>query len=329
MLESILAVLPASIRRIVTALPREAAAQLEELRIREQRPLEMVAGREYAFLSAGGGMSGDPVAAYRPTSEDCRQILDLLTQHSMYSFSEELQRGYVTIRGGHRVGLSGRVVAEEGTVKRFRDISGFNIRLARERIGAGKTLLPCLMDSANSRIHHTLIISPPQRGKTTLLRDLTRLISKGEWPVPFTRGGFKVGVVDERSEIAGCHKGVPTFDVGPRTDVLDRCPKAEGMMMMIRSMSPEVLVVDEIGSRKDAESIREALNAGIQVIATAHGDHLEHVRKRPALRQLFAESLFSRYVILSGRQGTDFRFAVYDGGGRPLDGAWPRRKAGM
>ncbi|MGO4273638.1 stage III sporulation protein AA, partial [Paenibacillus sp. TAF58] len=187
-------------------------------------------------------------------------------------------------------------------------------------------VLPQLIDPLLRSIHHTLIISPPQHGKTTLIRDLARLISRGEWGTNYvSASGKKVGVVDERSELAACVKGVPRFDLGPRTDVMDGCPKAEGMMMMIRSLSPDVLIVDEIGRPEDANAIHEAVHTGIRVVATAHGADYEDVRRRPVLKQLLDEGVFTRYVILQRRKGAQATYRILDYQGKSLE-LYPVRK---
>jgi stage III sporulation protein AA len=310
MQESILAILPLSLQSLFANLPEDVAGQLEEIRIREDRPLEIVYSGTYRFVSGQGGLLEHPSRAYRPTRDDCIRLLELLTHYSVYSFEEQLRCGYITVCGGHRVGLAGRTVTENGKVRLLKDISGFNIRIARDIAGAADRVLPYLLDYPARKPHHTLVVSPPQQGKTTLIRDLARRISQG-FPSGADRG-LKVGIVDERSEIAACVKGVPRFDLGPRTDVLDGCPKAEGMMMLLRSMSPDVLVVDEIGRPEDAEAVREALHAGSRVIATAHGNGLEDVRNRPILRELIRDAIFSRYVVLSRKYGAGTLEAVYN-----------------
>lgn len=314
----ILAFLPPRIRGILERLPGKAAERLEEIRIREARPLEVVVEGESRFVGADGTMVPDYDRAYRPSKEDGLKLLDLLTGHSLYTFEEELRRGYITIAGGHRVGLAGKTVLERGEVRHIRDIGSFNIRVARAIPGLARTLLPEIWDESAGNVHQTLLISPPRQGKTTLLRDLARLISSGAGEGRLRQAGLRVGIVDERSEIAASVKGVPAFDVGPRTDVLDGCPKAEGMMMMIRSMSPEVLVVDEIGRQEDAAALQEALHAGVRVIATAHGRDAADVRGRPVMRRMLEEGVFSRLVELSrtGHAGT--RFTIRDGTGRKL-----------
>lgn len=299
--QSVLPLLPAGLYRAAAALPVNVQARIEEIRVREGRPLEVVYGGQYGFVSTDGTISRESGGAHTVSQEDCAQLLERLTRHSLYSFEEELKRGFITVEGGHRVGLAGRTVLEDGRVRMIRDVSGFNIRIAREVTGCARPVLPSILDAGERTVHHTLIISPPGHGKTTMIRDLARMVSEGEWPEPGYGGGRKVGIVDERSEIAACVRGVPRFQVGPRTDVLDGCPKAEGMMMLIRSMSPEVLVVDEIGRPEDALAVHEAIHAGIRIIATAHGSSREDMLARPVLKELASAGVFRRLVILRGR----------------------------
>lgn len=316
-----LGLFPESIRLILLKLPKAMLDHLEEIRIREERPLEINAAGRHHFLDRNGGLSLHPGEAYKPTREDTRRLLDLISNHSLYTMEEELRKGFITIPGGHRVGLVGRTVLSGGRVEHIRDISGFNVRIAKEIRGAADEILPFLLDRKRGRVMHTLILSPPQQGKTTLLRDLARQISYGSWGnAQLQWPGLKVGIIDERSEIAGCQRGVPGFDVGPRTDVLDGCPKAEGMMMMIRSMSPDVLIVDEIGRPEDAEAVNEALHAGISVIATAHGSSIQDIGGRPALSALVQQRRFEMYAVLC-RKGHERSYKLYDGGQRTLQTA--------
>lgn len=319
MLESILSYMPQTLQICLRPSWGTVEEELEEIRVREGRPLELRLRTGSRFADADGRLGAEPDAAYKPTRADCSALLELLTNHSVYSFEEELRLGYMTIPGGHRVGLSGHTVLEQGRVRLIRDVSSFNFRLAREVVGVAKPFLPSLIDTNERTVHHTLIVSPPQHGKTTFARDLARLLSGGEWPLQQTAWpGLKVGVVDERSELAACVKGVPRFDLGPRTDVMDGCPKAEGMMMMIRSMSPQALVADELGRPEDAVAVREAIHAGIRVVATAHGADLDDVRRRPALRELIGEGAFRRFVVLRREQGRPLQGAVWDEQGRRL-----------
>jgi stage III sporulation protein AA len=312
-LKPIYHVLPMSLRERIQTLPRTILAGLEEVRIRQERPLEVIAAGKTWFVSNNQQLKLDPVDSVRPSREECQKLLNLISNHSLYALEEELRLGYITVEGGHRIGLAGKVVTEGGRVKHVRDITGFNIRIARQMKGVGVPLLPSIIE--RGQIHNVLIISPPGCGKTTLLRDLARLISSGEGCT--TR---KVGIVDERSEIAGCVNGVPQHDVGPRSDVLDACPKAEGMMMLVRSMSPEVIVVDEIGRKADAEAIHEAIYAGVHIITTAHGSSPSEVQRRPNIRELLTNGVFTRLVVLSRRSGPGTIEAIYDSNGQPLRG---------
>jgi stage III sporulation protein AA len=317
-MQPILPFLPARIRGLIERLPEAAGDRLEEIRVREARPLEVVVGGESRFVSPDGALTLEASRGYRPSKEDGLKLLDLLTGHSLYTYEEELRRGYITIAGGHRVGLAGKTVLERGEVKHIRDVGSFNIRIARAVPGIARELLPAVWDESAGTVHQTLIVSPPRQGKTTLIRDMARTVSEGAVRGNAPGSGQRVGIVDERSEIAACVKGVPTFDVGPRTDVLDGCPKAEGMMMMIRSMSPEVLVVDEIGRHEDAVALQEALHAGVRVIATAHGRDASDVRDRPVMRRLLEDGVFSRVVELTRSRQTGARFTVRDASGRKL-----------
>jgi stage III sporulation protein AA len=305
-LKAILQVLPLSLRELIQSLPRTILEGLEEIRVRQGRTLEVITSDQSWFVSETCQLSAHPKNSMVPSKEDCRKLLNLISNHSLYAMEEELRRGYVTVEGGHRIGLAGKVVVENEKVKHIREVTGFNIRIARQVIGVGEKLLPYVI--RGEEVENLLLISPPQCGKTTLIRDLARLASTGGE----TFRSHKVGIVDERSEIAGCVDGVPQHDIGPRTDVLDACPKAEGMMMMIRSMSPEILVIDELGRAEDSVAVHEAICSGVRLFTTAHGSSLEEIRNRPILSDLLKEGVFTRIVVLSRRAGPGTVEAIYD-----------------
>lgn len=290
---------PKEIRSMIEKMQPVILENMEEIRLRQNKPLIMYgAGREY-LINSNGQLVFDTRNAYVCTLEDIKNAVNLITNFSLYSFEDDIRNGFVTIDGGHRVGICGKAVLENGRIRTFRDISFINYRIARQVFGACDSVLKYILKPDNS-IYNTLIISPPQCGKTTILRDIVRQISCGIPNIGFK--GKKVGLIDERNEIAACSLGLPKNDVGIRTDVLDGCPKAEGILIMIRSMSPEIIATDEIGRNEDAGAVLDAINAGVKIITTIHGSDIEDFLRKPALDRLH-KNLFERYIIMSRRQG--------------------------
>ena len=304
------------IRSIIKNLPLEILNKAEEIRLRHSQPLFIHwAGGESYLGEKGPVLTTEE--AYNVFSRDLEKTLELISSYSLYAFEEELKQGYLTLPGGHRVGLAGRAVLEKGRIKILRDISSLNFRIARQIRGTGEKVLSYLFDRQNCRIYHTLVVSPPQGGKTTLLRDLARLISDGAGILG--RRGQKVGIVDERSEIAGCFQGVPQLDIGTRTDVLDACPKAEGIMLMLRSLSPQVIITDEIGRAEDVQAVAEAVSAGVSVISSVHGSSLDEICRRPVLGELLHNNYFERLIFLSNNRGPGSLEMIIEGDkGLPL-----------
>lgn len=289
-----------AVRRPIELMEAGLWRQVEEIRLRRGRPLSLVTTLNDVWLSPRGLPVSLPDEAYRVSDEDTRRTLSLISQGSVYALEEEFRNGYITIPGGHRVGFAGRALLEAGRLRTITHVAGLSLRLSREVRGAARPILGRVLGPA-ARPRNTLIISPPGAGKTTLLRDLIRLLSDGQPELGLP--GLRVGLVDERSEVAACHEGVPQRDVGLRTDVLDACPKAEGILLLLRAMSPEVIAVDEIGRAEDSLALHEAANAGVAVIATAHGASARDVGGRPMLRRLLESNLFQVFVVLSRRGG--------------------------
>ena len=287
-------------REILKSVEPETWEKVEEIRLREGGALHLCWSGGEILLSP----QGEPVErarAYRVNLEDINLTLQLISNCSLYAFEEELRRGYLTVPGGHRVGLSGKAVLDKGSIKVLRHISSLNFRVAREVKGIAEKVLPYLVSPREKKVFSTLVVSPPQAGKTTLLRDMTRCLSRGGIPPGFP--GAKVGLVDERSEIAGCFEGSPQLDVGWRTDVLDGAPKGEGMLLLLRSMSPEVVVTDEIGREEDAVALEEMMHAGVSVLSSAHASRPEELYRRPCIKRLLERSVFGRLLVLSCRKG--------------------------
>lgn len=288
------------------------ARRLQEIRLRACLPLSiLVDNREY-FVDRQGQIVDIPGEAARPLPEELENLLGHLCKYSIYAFADEIRQGFLTVQGGHRVGLAGQVILDgEGRIKNMKYIRYLNIRIAHQIRGAADALMPCLYE--DGQVMSTLLISPPGGGKTTMLRDIIRQVSDG---TVYGRG-INVSVVDERSEIAGSYLGVSQNVVGIRTDVLDGCPKVEGMMRLIRSMAPRVLAVDEVGSLADAQALQMAGGCGCKLLATIHGGSMEEVRRKDYMRYIMEQGLFERYVMLDRRQGACRIVEIYDGEGKP------------
>lgn len=307
-IHEVLKYMPKEIKDMIEKIQPIFLESMEEVRLRQNKPLILYGGEREYLINKNGQLVFDSRNAYVCTLEDIKSAVNLITNFSLYSFEDDIRNGFVTIDGGHRVGICGKAVLENGRIRTFRDISFINYRVARQVFGAADKVLSYIVNLDNS-IHNTLIISPPQCGKTTILRDIVRQISSGVPAIGFK--GKKVGLVDERNEIAACSIGLPKNDVGIRTDVLDGCPKAEGILIMIRSMSPEVIATDEIGRYEDAGAVLDAINAGVKIITTIHGSDIEDFLRKPALEKLH-KNLFERYIIMSRRQGVGTIEAVLD-----------------
>ena len=279
---------------------------------------EYAVSREGTLCEPPETGSGENDMCCRVTREDVEETLQCAVRYSLYAYEEELKQGFITVSGGHRIGVAGRVILEKGVVKTIQPVTFLNIRLSHQVKGCADPVMPYLYDRETGNFLHTLIISPPRCGKTTLLRDIVRQVSDGVISGGHGRPGKTVGVVDERSEIGACFQGIPQNDVGRRTDILDCCPKAAGMMMLIRSMAPDVVAVDEIGGEQDLEAMRYVMNCGCRILATVHGTAMEDIQKKPGFCRFLEEDIFERYVILSNKAGPGTVLDICDGRGRSL-----------
>ncbi|NDO45488.1 stage III sporulation protein AA [Clostridium sp. MD294] len=286
-----------NLKQIIQSLKQDFLEEIEEIHIRVEKPLFIFAQRKEYIIKEDGSITDKIEEAYFPKREDIQHILERASRYSLYAFSEEIKNGFLTIEGGHRIGIVGKVVVENGAIKAIQNISALNIRISHEVKGCSDMVLKYVIENKN--FYNTLLVSPPACGKTTLLRDMVRQLSNGK------KGFFEgqtVGVADERGEIAGCYKGVAQNDVGIRTDILDCCPKAEGMLMLVRSMSPHIIAVDEIGKKEDFVAIESIVNAGIQLLCTIHGNDLEDVKKREILGNMIKNGVFHSIVVLSAKK---------------------------
>ncbi|MEX2356548.1 MAG: stage III sporulation protein AA [Thermaerobacterales bacterium] len=296
------------LRQIMASVPDELLSRATELRLRAAGPLQVILVKGDIFISEEGRSVPDPRLAWRVPPQVLIDSWQILCRGSVYAWEEETRQGFLTLGGGHRVGLAGRFLAEGGRVLRLRQIGSLAVRLSRQVTGCADAVLPALMDEELRTIHHSLLYSPPGAGKTTLLRDLVRQISEGRPRLQLP--GRRVTVIDERCELAACRDGYSQYDLGPRTDVLDACPKADGILMALRSLNPEVIAFDEISQAGEVRAVLEAAYAGVRVITTAHARVLSDLQERPALELLFAGRAFQRFVRLERRNRPGFIVSV-------------------
>lgn len=286
--------MPKSVGRQLVALPE---GSLRELRVR--------AGGKVRLVTA----EGEKVCPGEITQQQVAQMAEALCEHALYARAEEQRSGFVTLRGGHRMGLCGRVIAQGQSVRALREISSFCVRIAGQWRGAADRLLPHITGEDGKPLS-ILIIGLPGMGKTTMLRDAVRSLSDR---------GSHVCVVDERSEIAAMCGGLPQLDVGANTDVLDGCCKEVGLRWMLRAMSPQVLATDELGGALDAQAVLDAVRGGVAVMTTIHGRSLEPALSRGALYHLVQNRAFDRYAVLD-EQEVGKLCALYDKELNPIEG---------
>ena len=279
--------------------------KLYEIRLRAGRPMFLIYDGGECFLRTRGR---EP---YLVTREGLKETLEYVSGYSLYAYEDELRQGYMSVQGGHRVGVTGKVILDGDRIRGMKYISCINLRLAHEIRGCADPVMEHIRKE--NWTAHTLLISPPRCGKTTLLRDIIRQLSNGSGKIP----GVTVGVVDERSELAGCYQGIPQNDLGIRTDVLDGCPKAHGMQMLIRSMSPSVVAVDELGREEDFKAVESVIYSGCKLIATAHGASLEEIFSTPFFGRLRKMKVFERYILLGKEQRAGIIRGIYDERGNP------------
>lgn len=283
--EEIIFAVSENIKQVLNKLPEETFDICEEFRIRAERPLSVKVRGRYFYITKRGGVTERPEEGFCPDMRDISSTMEILSGYSLYAFSEEIRKGFVTINGGHRVGISGSAVTSKGEVIDIRRITSLNIRVSHQIYGCADGIFPVVKGK------NAIIISPPGCGKTTLLRDLIRLLSNS---------GINISVVDERSEIGGGFNGTARNDCGINTDILDGCPKQKGMEMMLRSMGPQYIAVDEIGGEEDSRIIEEIINCGVNVICTAHGRTEKDVLERKAMKFLAEKKAFDIYIFLHG-----------------------------
>ena len=260
------------------------AEELQEIRMRAERPI-ILKLRER-----------DLILQYNITQAEILQIVERLCENSIYAYKNQICEGFITVKGGHRIGLTGSCVIENGKIINVKHISSLNFRIAREVLNCSTRVLREVIDIENKSIYNTIVVAPPGRGKTTMLRDIIRRLSNGIDEINFK--GKTCGVVDERGEIAAMYKGIPQNDVGIRTDIIENVEKNQGIHMLIRTMAPEIIACDEIGSKEDVEAIHYALYSGVKGIFTMHGKNIEDIKNNKQIYELIENREIQKVVFL-------------------------------
>ena len=281
MIDEILRVLPSYISNEIIKL--NCSQNITEIRLRTKCKVILICGKNEMVLNC------------IVTPKTILDILLNVSKNSIYAIQNDINNGFVVIRGGHRIGISGEVVYVDDKIKNIKNICSLNIRVARQIYGCADLVLPKII-SGNTFLN-TLIVSPPGCGKTTLIRDIIRQISNGIPSLNFK--GKNVALIDERGEIASVYEGIPSLDVGIRTDIMSNVNKASGMKMMIRSMAPDIVATDEIGKKEDIVAIKEAILSGVKVIFTMHGDSIKSILKNENIKELLNLNIFSKIILLS------------------------------
>lgn len=280
---------------------------ISEIRIRAGKPIMIYLKQREVSIDKEGKLIYVPENGKIISYKELQELLDFWCMDSRYAFQNEIKRGFLTIEGGHRIGICGEMVSDaEGNIKSIKYISAVNIRIAHEVKGVAEKIMMYIY--GRNKVENTLIMSPPGAGKTTLLRDIVRQLSFGNEE----QHGVNVGLVDERGEIAACFQGIPQLDVGPRTDVLDNCPKITGMRMLLRSMAPHVIAVDELGEAEEIHLIQQMAGNGCAVIATIHSDSIEELKKKQILHEIWKQQIFRNIVCLS-KDKERFHMEVFQG----------------
>ncbi len=255
----ILSYMPENLKKIIGVIFESHADIIQEIRLRIMKPLVIETLKGCFFVSEKGGISQNLRDAYILKPDDIRAVFQIICENSVYAYLEDIKQGFITIKGGHRIGFTGKAVCDRGKIESLKDISSVNIRIAREYKNCSKDMTEYII--CEKEIKSTLFVSPPMCGKTTIIRDVTREISNR---------GFKVGIADDRGEIAAMYKGIPQNDVGIHTDVIENAPKKEAISMMLRTMSPKVIISDEISNLEDAYGVMQCFGTGVKVMGSGH-----------------------------------------------------------
>ncbi len=300
--------LSSNIKDILLSQSDDILDTVYEIRIRINCPILLKSSIGDYFISYGKSSKSYTDDFYKISKSDISSTIASLTSNSIHAYEKEIEKAFLTIEGGHRVGLSGDCLYEKNQFKGFKNISSLNIRIARDFVNCSNKIIKYIVKDSNS-IYNTLIAGIPLSGKTTCLRDLTRNLSDG-----LNNPQFKacdISVIDERGEIAAIHNGVPQFYLGSRTDILSYCMKKEGFSISIRSLAPKIIISDELGSVDDFDIIQYALKSGVSIISTAHASCVEDLFKNIYIKNILSSGFIERVIVLNDKTPVSIK-QVYD-----------------
>ena len=287
MKEEVIKCFPSNIKRVLENLNNDTWSKIEEIRVGIDKPVSIFIDNFLYFINEKSELTKLVNQSIFTHKKDIDFIMEMITEGSVYAWVDKIKNGFLTLPYGHRVGITGTTVLENDVVKYIKNVSSLNFRIRHEIFDVSKLVIPIILN--DNEIKNTLIISPPGCGKTTLLRDIARVLGNAENRV-------KVSIIDERNEIASSYNGVAQNNVGIFTNVLDSCPKSVGMMMAVRTMSPDVIITDEIGDKKDIIALNEASKCGVKIITSIHGYNINDI---PVLLKNF----FDIFIILGRSKG--------------------------
>lgn len=296
-LQQLISYFPPELQPALQDMPNFVRYNLQEIRIRSGQPVMLVTGKENLILLKRGQVSRSVSQADLFVSRDqLQRLYEALCDYSVHSHEEELKNGFLTIPGGHRIGVCGTFLTENKKIYGLKDITSVNIRIAREVFGAADGLFDAF---PNKQACSFLLVGAPSSGKTTILRDFVRQISDG------VRGPMiKTAVIDERGEISAAAHGRIENHLGASCDVYYLCPKAQGMEMAIRTGSPQFLVCDELGSQEETDLLLQCMASGVKTAATVHGESFEELFLKKPIEKLIASGVFQQVVLLEKNGGT-------------------------